>query len=103
MKPVNRMNLEQGSKSIIIALTKRILENRYDIKPNEAFVHDVVDYTIERTQVTSLITENMILKEKLTNLHEDYELGRIIELLAIINRAIDVISLRNDAPNLLSK
>jgi len=97
------MNLEQGSKSIIIALTKRILENRYDIKPNEAFVHDVVDYTIERTQVTSLITENMILKEKLTNLHEDYELGRIIELLAIINRAIDVISLRNDAPNLLSK
>jgi hypothetical protein len=101
MKHVNLMNLERGSKSIIIDLIKKVLENRYDIKPNEDFVHDVVDYTIEKTQVTRLITEHMILNKTVTDLHEDYRLGKIIELLAIVNRAIDVVSLGNDTVQVL--
>jgi len=86
---------------IIVDLIKRVLENRYDIQPNEEFILNVADYTIERTQLTRLISENMILKNSSTDIREDYKLRKIIELLAIVNRAIDVVSLRDGSENIL--
>jgi len=101
MKFLNLTALETGSKIIIVDLIKRVLENRYDIQPNEEFILDVADYTIERTQLTRLISENIIVKNSSTNIREDYRLRKIIELLAIVNRAIDVVSLRDGSENTL--
>lgn len=98
---LNFTTLETGSKMIIVDLIKRVLENRYDIQPNEKFILNVADYTIERTQFTKLISENMILKNSSADIREDYKLRKIIELLAIVNRAIDVVSLRDDSENTL--
>ncbi|HUT65736.1 MAG TPA: hypothetical protein VMZ05_06255 [Spirochaetota bacterium] len=98
---LNLTALETGSKMIIVDLIKRVLENRYDIQPNEEFILNVADYTIERTQLTRLISENMILKNSSTDIREDYKLRKIIELLAIVNRAIDVVSLRDGSENIL--
>lgn len=101
MKFLNLMALETGSKIIIVDLIKRVLENRYDIQPNEEFILNVADYTIERTQLTRLISENIILKNSSADIREDYRLRKIIELLAIVNRAIDVVSLRDGSENTL--
>ena len=98
---LNLTALETGSKMIIVDLIKRVLENRYDIQPNEEFILNVADYTIERTQLTRLISENMILKNSSADIREDYKLRKIIELLAIVNRAIDVVSLRDGSENIL--
>ena len=98
---LNFTALETGSKMIIVDLIKRVLENRYDIQPNEEFILNVADYTIERTQLTKLISENMILKHSSADIREDYKLRKIIELLAIVNRAIDVVSLRDGSENIL--
>jgi hypothetical protein len=101
MKSLKLTALETGSKIIIVDLIKRVLENRYDIQPNEEFILNVADYTIESTQLTKLMSENMILKNSSADIREDYRLRKIIELLAIVNRAIDVVSLRDGSGNTL--
>jgi len=101
MKFLNLTALETGSKIIIVDLIKRVLENRYDIQPNEEFILNVADYTIESTQLTRLMSENVILKNSSADIREDYRLRKIIELLAIVNRAIDVVSLRDGSENTL--
>ncbi len=101
MKLVNLTAIETGSKIIIVDLIRKVLENRYDIQPNEEFILNVADYTIERTQLTRLISENIIVKNSSTNIREDYRLRKIIELLAIVNRAIDVVLLRDGSENTL--
>ena len=94
---------EHGSKTIIINIIKQVLENRFDIKPNKEFILDVADYTIERTQVTRLIAENMIIRKASPDVREDYRLGKIIELLAIVNRAIDIVSYRNNSVSIFPR
>ena len=92
---------ENGSEVIIVDLIKKVLENRYDINPDEKFIISVADYTIERTQLGRLISENTILKNSSAAIREEHKLRKIIELLAIVNRAIDVVSLRDGSMNIL--
>jgi hypothetical protein len=100
MKFVNMPNLENGSELIIVDLIKRVLENRRDVVSNEDFVLDVAHYTIENTRIVRLIVENNILQKTTAEIHEEYKLSRIIEFLAIVNRAIEVVSHRNESMNL---
>jgi len=44
--------------------------------------------------------ENNILQKTTAEIHEEYKLSRIIEFLAIVNRAIEVVSHRNESMNL---
>ena len=99
MKFLNITTLAKGSKIIIVDLIKRVLENRFDIQPSEEFILDVANYTIERTQLRKLVCETMVLKSSSSDIREDYRLRKIIELLAIVNRAIDVVSLREGNGN----
>ena len=96
MKSPTTIDSKQNPQKIIIDLIQHVLENRSDITPNKDFIHDVAHYTLEKTQVERFITESMIINQTSINLHEDYKLRRIIELLAIVNRAIDVISVQNN-------
>jgi hypothetical protein len=100
MKFANMQNLKKGSEPIIVDLIRRVLENRMDVVSNEGFVLDVAHYTIEKTRIVHLITESNILQKTTAEIHEEYKLSRIIECLAIVNRAIDVVSLRNESMNL---
>jgi hypothetical protein len=84
----------ESPQSIIIDLVTRVLENRLDIKPNKSFIHDVASYTLEKSHAEKYIAESMIINKTSIDLREDYRLVRIIELLAIVNRAIDVISVQ---------
>ena len=94
MKSLTAIESKESPQKIIIDLIQRVLENRLDITPNKDFIRDVAHYALEKIQVERFITESMIINKTSMNLHDDYKLGRIIELLAIVNRAIDVISVR---------
>ena len=94
MKPLTATDSKESPQQIIIDLIHRVLENRLDVTPNKNFIRDVAHYTLKKTQMERYIAESMIINQTSINLHEDYKLGRIIELLAIVNRAIDVISVQ---------
>ena len=100
MKFVNMQNIENGSEIIIVDLVRRVLENRVDVVSSEDFILDVAHYTIEKTRIVRLISESNILHKTTAEIHEEYKLGRIIESLAIVNRAIDVVSRKNESMNL---
>ena len=94
MRSLTATESTESPQKIIVDLIQRVLENRLDITPNKDFIRDVAHYTLEKSQVKRFIAESMIVNQTSIDLHEDYKLGRIIELLAIVNRAIDVISVR---------
>ncbi|MBN2324651.1 MAG: hypothetical protein JXQ30_13025 [Spirochaetes bacterium] len=100
MKLANMQSVEKGSEPIIVDLVKRVLENRVDVVSNDGFVLDVAHYTIEKTKIARLIAESNILQKRTAEIREEYKLSRIIECLAIVNRAIDVVSHRNESMNL---
>jgi hypothetical protein len=94
MKSLTAIDSKESPQKIIVDLIQRVLENRLDITPNKDFIHDVAHYTLEKTQVERFITESIVINQTSLNLHEDYKLKRIIELLAVVNRAIDVVSVQ---------
>ncbi len=100
MKFVNMQNLEKGFELIVVDLIRRVLENRADVVSDEDFVFDVAHYTIEKTRIGQLISESNILHKRTAEIHEEYKLSRIIEFLAIVNRAIDVVSRKNESMNI---
>ena len=100
MKFVNMQNLEKGFELIVVDLIRRVLENRLDVVSNEDFVFDVAHYAIEKTRIGRLISESNILQKTTAEIHEEYKLSMIIEFLAIVNRAIDVVSRKNESMNL---
>ena len=94
-------DLEKSSGPIIVDLIRKVLENRLDVVSSEDFVLDVAHYTIEKTRIMRLISESNNLQQT-NDIHEEYKLGRIIEFLAIVNQAIDVVSHRNESMNLFN-
>ncbi len=96
MKSMVLMNPKKSSKSIIIELIKKVLENRSDIKPKKDFIHDVASYTLERVGVTNLISERTFPYDGSLDAKDNFQLVMIIELLAIINKTIDIIALKRN-------
>ena len=95
MKFVNLQDLENGSTPIVVDLVRRVLENRMDVVSSDDFVHDVAHYTIEKTRIVRLIKESNLIQKNAVEIHDEYKLSRIIEFLAIVNRAIDVVSCKH--------
>jgi competence protein ComFB len=95
------MRLKNYNEDLVLETVKVVLKDRPDIKPTRSFVLDVAAYTLNRIPPKYITSERGLTRElMLTNGNGNGQrLVSVIELITLINRAIDiVIKRRHELP-----
>jgi hypothetical protein len=90
------MRLKNYNEDLVLDTLKIVLKDRTDIKQTKSFMLDVAAYTLNRIPSKYITSERGFTRELIQSAVEDEEerLVNIIELIALINRGIDVVSKR---------
>ncbi len=96
------MRLKNYNEDLVLDTVKIVLKDREDLKPSRSFVLDVAAYTLNRIPPKYITSERGFTRELIqTAADPDGDgLVDVIELIALINHAVEVVSRRrkNHAP-----
>ena len=90
------MRLKNYNEDLVLETVKVVLKDRPEVKPTRGFILDVAAFTLNRIPPKYITSERGLTRElMLTNGNGgSYRLLNIIELIAIINRGIDIVARR---------
>jgi len=90
------MRLKNYNEDLVLETVKVVLKDRPEVKPTRSFILDVAAFTLNRVPPKYITSERGLTRElMLTNGNgSSARLLNIIELIAIINRGIDVVARR---------
>jgi len=90
------MRLKNYNEDLVLETVKVVLKDRPEVKPTRSFILDVAAFTLNRIPPKYITSERGLTRElMLTNGNgSSARLLNIIELIAIINRGIDVVARR---------
>ena len=89
------MRLKNYNEDLVLETVKVVLKDRPEVKPTRGFILDVAAFTLNRVPPKYITSERGLTRElMLTNGNGNARLVNIIELIAIINRAIDIVAKR---------
>jgi hypothetical protein len=88
------MRLKNYNEDLVLDTVKIVLKDRTEVKPTRAFVLDVAAYTLNRIPPKYITSERGFTRELImtTSGDDGEKLIDTIELIALINHAIDVVS-----------
>ena len=98
------MRLKNYNEDLVLETVKIVLRDRKDIHPTRAFVMDVAAYALNRIPPKYITSERGFTREFIQagngNGEEGERLLNVIELITLINRAVDVVvrRRRDNAP-----
>jgi competence protein ComFB len=90
------MRLKNYNEDLVLDTVKIVLQGRGELKPTRSFILDVAAYTLNRIPPKYIMSERGFTRE-LIQLSSEPENGRlidVIELIALINHAVEVVSRR---------
>ena len=97
-----RMRLKNYNEDLVLDTVKIVLKDRGDIKPTRSLMLDVAAYTLNRIPPKYITSERGLTRELIQTATEDggERLVDVIELIALINHAVEVVTRRrrNHAP-----
>jgi hypothetical protein len=97
------MSRNDKFEKLMRSLIKQVMRNRQDISARNDFVYEVVFYTLHSPKLMHMIKEWTVSSETSPS-PEEAQLAHIIELLALINRTIDILLMKgNGEDNLFPK
>jgi hypothetical protein len=93
------MRLKNYNEDLVLETVKVVLKDRPEVKPTRGFVLDVAAFTLNRIPPKYITSERGLTRElMLSNGGGNGDrLVNIIELIAIINRGIDIVARRRHA------
>jgi hypothetical protein len=99
MKPESlQMRLKNYNEDLVLDTVKIVLKDRVDIHPTRSFVLDVAAYTLNRIPPKYITSERGFTREFIQsgngNGQDGERLINIIELITLINRAVEVVAKR---------
>ena len=94
------MSRNDEFEKLMYSLIKQVMRNRNDVSARNDFVYDVVFYTLHSPKLMHMIKEETISAET-SPFHEEVQLAHIIELLALINRTIDILLMKGNGEETL--
>jgi hypothetical protein len=84
------MSTNDEFKKLIHSFIKQIIRNRQDVSSRSDFVYDVIFYTLHSPKLMNMM-EEVPRELQYSSCTEEVRLARIIELLALVNRSIDIL------------
>jgi len=84
------MSTNDEFEKLMHSLIKQIIKNRQDVSSKSDFVYDVIFYTLHSPKLMNMIKE-VPKALQCSSCTEEVRLARIIELLALVNRSIDIL------------
>jgi hypothetical protein len=102
VKDTSGMRLKNYNEDLVLETVKIVLKDRKDIHPTRAFILDVAAYALNRVPPKYITSERGFTREFIqagdADGGEDGErLINVIELITLVNRAIDVVARRRRA------
>ncbi len=93
------MHLKNYNEDLVLNTVKIVLKDRTDIKPSRSFVLDVAAYTLNRIPPKYITSERGLTRELIQSAAGENGEGlvNVIELITLINRAVDVVARRRQA------
>ncbi len=90
------MRLKNYNEDLVLDTVKIVLQGRAELKPTHSFILDVAAYTLNRIPPKYIMSERGFTREliQLSSEPEDEKLIDVIELIALINHAVEVVSRR---------
>jgi hypothetical protein len=94
------MRLKNYNEDLVLDTVKIVLKDRADLKPSRSFILDVAAYTLNRIPPKYITSERGFTRELIqASVEKDGQgLIDVIELITLINRAIDVVVGRRKGP-----
>jgi competence protein ComFB len=96
------MRLKNYNEDLVLDTVKIVLKDRTDLKPTRSFILDIAAYTLNRIPPKYITSERGFTRELILSSSDpkDEKLVDVIELIAVINHAVEVVSKRrrNHAP-----
>jgi competence protein ComFB len=88
------MRLKNYNEDLVLDTVKIVLKDRPDVKQTHSLVLDVAAYTLNRIPPKYITSERGFTRELISSVmdQDGMRLVNIIELIALINRAIEVVS-----------
>ncbi len=94
------MQLKNYQEDLVLHVIQIALEDRPEIRADEAFVHDVASYTLNRIPPRYIQSERGFTRLAVAHLCDsdspNGELAGMIEMLLLVNRAIDIVRSRRE-------
>lgn len=100
------MQLKNYQEDLVLHVIQIALEDRPEIQANEAFIHDVASYTLNRIPpryiqgergFTRLVTDHILDGEPGgSDGDSGGQLARMVQILLLVNRAIDIVQNRRE-------
>ena len=91
------MRLKNYNEDLVFDTVKLVMKDRKDVKPSRSFMLDVAAYALNRIPPKYITSERGFTRE-LAGILEDTEssdrLLNVIELITLVNRAIDIVATR---------
>ncbi len=94
------MQLKNYQEDLVLHVIQIALEDRPEIQAGEAFVHDVAAYTLNRLPPRYIQSERGFTRLAVAQACDDDangELARMVEMLLLVNRAIDIVRGRRES------
>jgi len=92
------MRLKNYNEDLVLETVKIVLKDRPDIEPTRSFILDVAAYALNRIPPKYITSERGFTREVVQanngNGEESERLVSIIELITLVNRAVDVVARR---------
>ena len=96
------MRLKNYNEDLVLDTVRIVLKDRGELKPTRSFILDVAAYTLNRIPPKYIMSERGFTRELIQSTSEPTgeRLVDVIELIALINHAVEVVSRRrkNHAP-----
>jgi hypothetical protein len=91
------MRVKNYQEELVLNTINLVLEDRRDVKPDELLIHDVAAYTLNRIPPKYIMSERgftRLASEYWLDDGSETGLTSLVELVLLINRAIDVVTSR---------
>jgi hypothetical protein len=88
------MNLKNYQEDLVLYVADLVLKDRPDVKPGEALLHDVAAYALNRLPPRYIQSERgftRLAADQWVEAENEEGLAGLVEVLLLVNRAIDVI------------
>jgi len=94
------MQVKNYQEELVLNTIDLVLQDREDVKPDELLVHDIAAYTLNRIPPKYIMSERgftRLASEYWVDDGNDTGLTSLVELVLLINRAIDVVTSRRQS------
>ncbi len=100
MRYNKNMKLKNYQEDFVLHILDIVLKDRTDIKARESFIHDAAAYALNRIPAKYIMSERgftRLASDHWIDLENDSGLFNLVELLLLVNRAIDVVKNRRES------